>query len=91
MSDLIGLLCHTDDSDVLLVEGQGQYAPPSAKVAGELADDRPRDHVRGPANACANDRFPPVLICLILLATALTKAVNIGVSLRFYKQIVCVF
>ena len=39
-------MCHTDDSDVLLVEGQGQYAPPSAKVAGEIADDRPRDHVR---------------------------------------------
>jgi hypothetical protein len=30
---------------------------------------------------CADDRFPPVLICLILLATADTKAANIGTLL----------
>jgi hypothetical protein len=29
----------------------------------------------------ADDRFPPVLICLILLATADTKAANIGTLL----------
>jgi hypothetical protein len=39
-------ICCADDSDVLLVQSQGQYASSSTKIAGETTDDRPRDHVR---------------------------------------------
>ena len=43
---LLSPICCADDSDVLLVQSQGQYASSSTKAARETTDDRPRDHVR---------------------------------------------
>jgi len=68
-------------SDVLLVESKREYVTSTTISFGEITNYPPGDHV--PLSALfeglrADERFPPVCILLVLLATSDSRSANIG-------------